>query len=112
MARGRANTAKDQSSFTEPRSLGIAKRGVKSSDDFANLMSALMSDLIEGKVAASVGNATCNAGGKLLKMVDMTYKNGNPGGQTSPRKTLTIAFEEPSLKLASESEHSGDKTKA
>jgi hypothetical protein len=57
-------------------------------------MSALMSDLIEGKVAASVGNATCNAGGKLLKMVDMTYKYGNPTGGANPKKTLTIAFEE------------------
>jgi hypothetical protein len=76
-----------------PRSLTIANKGIKSSDDFANLMSSLMSDLIEGKVTASVGNATCNAGGKLLKMVEMTYKYGSPNGQSNPKKTLTIAFE-------------------
>lgn len=78
-----------------PRSLTIAQRGIRSSDDFSNLMSALMSDLIEGNVTASVGNATCNAGGKLLKMVDMTYKYGNPTGNANPRKTLRIAFEAP-----------------
>lgn len=81
----------------EPRSLAIANRGIKSSDDFSNMMSALMSDLIEGTVTASVGNATCNAGGKLLKMVDMTYKYGNPTGSSNPRKTLTIAFEDKQL---------------
>ena len=32
----------------EPRSLSISARGVKTGADFANLMSALMSDLIRG----------------------------------------------------------------
>jgi hypothetical protein len=78
-----------------PRSLKIAQRGIKTSEHFCNFMSALMSDLIEGKVTAQVGNASCNAGGKLLKMVDMTYKygNSNKSGESNPRKTLTIAFE-------------------
>lgn len=51
-----------------------------------------MSDLIEGKVTPNVGNATCNAGGKLLKVVEMQYKYGTQGpGQ---RKTLVLAMEE------------------
>jgi hypothetical protein len=77
-----------------PRSLAIAARGVKTGADFANLMSALMSDLIEGRVAPQIGHATCNAGGKLLKVVDMQYKYGTRAGG-SGRKTLTLAFEEP-----------------
>jgi hypothetical protein len=54
-------------------------------------MSALMSDLIEGRVTPSIGNATCNAGGKLLKVVEMQYKYGvnGPGQQ----KILTLALE-------------------
>ncbi len=40
------------------------------------MMSALMSDLIEGKVTPSVGNATCNATGKLLKLVELKYRYG------------------------------------
>ena len=77
----------------EPRSLGIAAKGIKTGHDFANLMSALMSDLIEGRVTPSVGNSTCNAGGKLLKVVEMSYKYGTDGpGQ---RKVLTLALETP-----------------
>jgi hypothetical protein len=53
-------------------------------------MSALMSDLISGTVAPNVGNATCNAGGKLLRIVELQYKYGttNPDGKS---KTLTLA---------------------
>jgi hypothetical protein len=60
-----------------PRSLAIAQRGIKTGADFAEMMSALMSDLVEGAVTPQVGNATCNAGGKLLKMVELGYKYGN-----------------------------------
>lgn len=71
-----------------PRSLAIANRGVKTGSDFAGLMSALMSDLIEGRVTPSIGNATCNAGGKLLKVVEMQAKYGTSGpGQ---RKVLEL----------------------
>jgi len=73
--------------------MGIAAKGIKTGHDFANLMSALMSDLIEGRVTPSIGNATCNAGGKLLKVVEMQYKYGvaGPGQQ----KVLTLALESP-----------------
>lgn len=77
-----------------PSSLPIAARGVHTGRDFANLMSALMSDLIEGRVTPQVGNATCNAGGKLLKIVEMTYKYGTKGdGDTA--KTLLLAVSTP-----------------
>jgi len=73
-----------------PRSLAVATKGVKTGEDFARLMSALMSDLIEGRVTPNVGNATCNAGGKLLKVVEMQYKYGTKGpGQ--PGKALVLA---------------------
>lgn len=55
------------------------------------MMSALMSDIIEGRISPEVANATCNAGGKLLKVVEMQYKFNPPKtGQT----------ESPSLVLA------------
>jgi len=76
----------------QPRSLPIASRGVKTSSDFAQLMSALMSDLIDGRVTPQIGNATCNAGGKLLKVVEMTYKYGTQAGD---KKTLVLCLEEP-----------------
>lgn len=57
----------------------LAAAGIRTSFDFANLMSALMSDLIEQKLAPGTGNAVCNAGGKLLKVVELQAKYGTPG---------------------------------
>lgn len=48
-------------------------------------MSALMSDLIEGKVTPSVGNAAVNAGGKLLKITEMQLKFGTTTKAKKPR---------------------------
>lgn len=59
-----------------PRSVQIADAGINTGSDFANLMSALMSDLATGRVNPQVGNAMCNAGGKLLKIVEMQHKYG------------------------------------
>lgn len=72
-----------------PRSSGIAAAGVKTGEDFANLMSALMSDIIEGSITPIVANATVNAGGKLLKVVEMQYRYGQP--KSSAPMTLTLA---------------------
>jgi hypothetical protein len=71
------------------RSAAIAREGIRTGDDFANLMSALMSDVIEGSLTPIVANATVNAGGKLLKVVEMQYKYGSP--KTSAPLTLTLA---------------------
>lgn len=62
------------------KSIAIASAGVKTAGDFANLMSALMSDLIEGKLTPAVGNAACNAAGKLLKIVEMNQRYGKGDG--------------------------------
>lgn len=77
-----------------PRSLQIARRGIQTSHDFANFMSSLMSDLIEGNVAPQIGNAAVNAGGKLLKVVEMQYKYGTAGKDGSP-KTLVLSLQSP-----------------
>jgi len=75
----------------EPRSLTVATKGIKTSTDFANLMSALMSDIIDGRVTPSIGNATCNAGGKLLKVVELSYKYGTQQGS---QKVMVLALED------------------
>lgn len=62
------------------RSLPLAKQGVKTDRDFAALMSAIMSDLIEGNLTPAVGNAAVNAGGKLLKVVEMRHRYGTQVG--------------------------------
>jgi hypothetical protein len=51
-------------------------------------MSALMSDLLEGNITPIVANATVNAGGKLLKVVEMQYRYGAPKDQRPLSLTL------------------------
>ena len=71
-----------------PRSLAIASAGIKTGRDFSNMMSALMSDLIEGKITPGVGNATVNAGGKLLRMVELQMKYGQNGSGSGEKNIL------------------------
>lgn len=57
------------------------------------MMSALMSDLIEGNVSPQVGNATVNAGGKLLKVVELNLKYGrkDESGKRVPLELMETA---------------------
>lgn len=66
----------------------VAEIRIFDGDSF--LMSALMSDLIEEKITPGVGNAVCNAGGKLLKVVELQAKYGR-AGDGSPDKVLQLA---------------------
>lgn len=75
----------------QPRALAISERGIRTSADFANVMSALMGDLIAGRVTPQVGNATCNVGGKLLKIVEMQHRYGTTGDSSGTVKTLLLA---------------------
>lgn len=45
------------------------------------MMSALMSDILEERIDPRAANAVCNAGGKLLKMVELEHKYGDPTKQ-------------------------------
>lgn len=75
--------AKSKTMLEKPtsRAIAIVSGGdVKSGSKFAELMSALMSDMILGAMTPDVVNATCNAGGKLLKIVEMQQKYGPKGG--------------------------------
>jgi hypothetical protein len=93
MARSKDSKAKTQGGAVvaenPPRSLTIAAQGIETAGDFASMMSALMSDLIEGRVTPQVGNATCNAGGKLLRIVELQYKYGvQQDGKPNPHLRL------------------------
>lgn len=80
-----ARPAKDKA-----RCLSVANRGIETAADFAQFMSGLMSDLIEGRVSPQIGNAACNAGGKLLKIVEMSYKYGTEVTQTPVKRSLPL----------------------
>ena len=77
----------------QSRALRFSEAGIASGADFANVMSALMSDLIAGRVTPQVGNAVCNVGSKLLKVVEMQHRYGTRAGAETPK---TIALASPS----------------
>lgn len=56
-----------------------------------------MTDLVEQRISPGIGNATCNAGGKLLKVVEMQYKYGT--SSQAGGKVLTLANPESEEKL-------------
>jgi hypothetical protein len=91
MTPGKKEEPKNLMAKEAPRCLAIAQKGVKTGNDFAAFMSAMMSDLIESRVTPMVGNATCNAAGKLLKVIEMQHKYGTDGtdGQAG-KKTLQL----------------------
>lgn len=67
----------------------IAANGVTDSRDFANLMSTLIGDVLTGRVSTDVANAAVNAGGKLLKVVEMQHKYGSAKTPAPRRLMLT-----------------------
>jgi len=58
------------------RSILVAQRGIRTSADFMEFMSELITDLGNETVRPQIANAQCNAGGKLLKMVELEQKYG------------------------------------
>jgi hypothetical protein len=78
MAKGKGNTKTGAGDpAPQPSSLDVSRKGVRTGHDFANLMSNVMSDLIDGTMEPQVAHAVCNAGGKLLKVVEMQHKYGS-----------------------------------
>lgn len=73
----------------KPRSLTLALKGIRTAHDFTRVMSCLMTDLLEGKVSPNVGSAVTNAGGKMLKAVELQEKYGVSGA--AGEKSLVLA---------------------
>ena len=74
----------------DSRSVKVARGGITNSREFTDLFSGLIADLAEQLVTASIANAMCNAGGKILKMVELEIRHGQqvPG---ATRRLLTIS---------------------
>lgn len=78
---------KNQLDGDEPESTIVARRGIKTSKDFAEFMSSLMGDLVEGRIDHQAASAACYAGDMLLKVVKMQIQHGrtdNDGTRTLP----------------------------
>lgn len=83
------NTGAHMGNQPPARCIKIAEKGIRTDRDFAALMSSLMTDLVSGRVPPNVGNAMCNAGGKLLRVVELTQRYGTRG--TGREKRLQLA---------------------
>jgi len=80
-----------QPNDAKPKSLAIAEHGVNTGAEFGQCMSALMADVLAGRITPSVGNAVCNAGGKLLKVVEMQQRWGTQKKEGGPRDLALTA---------------------
>src|SRR3982751_1735881 len=76
-----------------PRSLIIAEGGINTAQQVSSLMSALRPELLNGSVTPGIGNATCNAGGKLLKMVELNQKYGQAQVETGVKNLQLVIID-------------------
>jgi hypothetical protein len=66
----------------------IFENGVKTAREFAAGMSLLMGDVLSQRVSPQIANAVCNAGGKMLKAIEMEKRYGK--GDGAGDKTLPL----------------------
>ena len=66
--------------------LAVSERGIRTAQDFAPFMSAMMGDVIAGRLSAGKASAATRSGCALLKVIEMQYRYGSeaehPGKRT------------------------------
>lgn len=72
----KADVAAQTESKGSAKSLPHFEKGIKTCGQLAQGMSLLMADLLSERVGTSTANAVCNAGGKMLKAVEMQQRYG------------------------------------
>ena len=73
-----------------PKCVVIADAGVTTGGKFASMMSALIGDIATGRIDTRSANAMCNAGGKLLKVVELQHRYGTPTSKSTGPKDLVL----------------------
>lgn len=53
-----------------------------------DLMSAIMTDVLDGIITPELANATSNAAGKMLKVVEMQYKYSTHSARREPLRLM------------------------
>ena len=78
MGKRRKTSKKDDVSVQEkrPTSAVISRRGLRTTGDVAKMMSAVICEMLEGRVTAADTNAVANASGKILKAAELRMKYG------------------------------------
>lgn len=69
-----------------PNCLAIVERGVRTAQDFAQFMGAMMGDVISGRLSTGKAAAATRSGAAMLKVIEMQYRYGSetelPGKRT------------------------------
>ncbi len=73
-----------------PRSVVLGNAGIRTSQDFANVMSALMADVLSGSVSTGRANAACNVGRQMLRAVELQLKYGEKVNETTNERSLKL----------------------
>lgn len=76
-----------------PRCVKVFAQGIRNSHDFIRGFSLLLGDLATEALPAGTGNAMANAGGKLLKCVDLEQRYGRISASSATRKLLEFEME-------------------
>ena len=71
----------------------LANGAIETAPEFARVMAALMSDVVNETISPKIANAVCNAGGKLLKVVEMQHRYGTPGAEGTNKKLRLVPGE-------------------
>lgn len=80
----------DRNEETVPRSVALTSGGIRTAQDFANVMSALMSDVLSGAVSTGRANTACNVGRQMLRAVELQLKYGTKVNETTGERTLRL----------------------
>jgi hypothetical protein len=72
----KADAVAKSESQSPAKSIPHFEKGIKTCGQLAQGMSLLMADVLSERVGTSTANAVCNAGGKMLKAVEMQQRYG------------------------------------
>lgn len=73
----------DRRPASNPRCIKVGD-AIQTSRDFAEFMSVLIGDIVSGRIDPRTANAACNAGGKLLHVVELEHKYGRKHRGSAP----------------------------
>lgn len=63
---------------TPPRSLVLARAGIRTGYDTINMLMATITDVLEEEITTNQANVVVNSIGKVLKTVELQQKYGKP----------------------------------
>jgi hypothetical protein len=73
-----------------PKCAAIAEAGITNSQQTIAYLSALIADASAGRVTTGLVHGTCNAIGKMLRVVEMEVRYGTVGGGANGEKCLSF----------------------